>query len=149
MKGKHMAKAAAVETEVEEEGGLRSQMWKHEAMVDWINANDGVDLDTLSAADIIAYAFARRVEWRKSDTYRSLVEEYRQSAAEESAQRKAAAAAAKAERDAAKAAEAKATPAPAKATKTAAKKAAATKATPAPKKATRAKSAASDDSPFD
>lgn len=150
------AKTAPAEPEVEEEGGLRSQMFKHEAQVEYINEEYGVDLDTLSAAEIIAYAYATRVAWRKTDTYRNLVEAHKGEAAAEAAAKKAereAAAKARAEAKAAKAAEAAAAPAaPAqKATKaTAAKKA---QKAAAPTKATRAtkasKAAASGDNPFD
>lgn len=127
--------------ETEEATGPRSQMWKHEAMVEWVNEQEGVDLDTLSAAEIIAYAFAKRVAWRKSDVYQALVAGHSEVAAQEKAE---AAEARKAEREAAKAAKAaeaaKAAPAAAKATKaTKATKAApakaATKATKATKKA--------------
>jgi hypothetical protein len=66
--------------EVEEEaGGFRSQMWKHEAMVEWLNAETGEDINELSAAEIIALAFARRVAWRKSEDYQTLVAEYKAS----------------------------------------------------------------------
>lgn len=138
----------------EEEGGLRSQMWKHEAMVSWLNEQEGVDLDTLSAAEIIAYAFARRVEWRKSDTYRNLVASHAteaEAAREAKAAERAEAAAA---RKAAKEAEA-AEKAAAKETDAAPSKAAAKKAAAAAKpvakaaKATKKGTAASeDDSPF-
>lgn len=149
-----MAKAAVQEPEVEEEGGLRSQMFKHEAQVEWINEEYGINLDELSAADIIAYAYATRVAWRKTDTYRGLVAERKTEAASEAAAKKAAREAAAAAKAAAKAAEAAAAPAaPAqKATKAAATKKAPAKAA-APAKATRAtkasKAAASGDNPFD
>jgi len=141
--------APAPEPEVEEEGGLRSQMFKHEAQVDFINGKYGIDLDTMSAAEIIAYAYATRVEWRKTDTYRNLVESRKGEAAAEAAAKKAAAAAAREAKAAAKATEAAAAPAQ-KATKAAATKKAPAKAA-APTKATRAtkKAAASADNPFD
>lgn len=145
----------AEETVTEEESGPRSQMWKHEAMVAWINEQEGVDLDTLSAAEIIAYAFAKRVAWRKSSTYTDLVASHAAEAEEakaaRAAEREAAAAARKAEKEAAAKAKAEAAEAakdkePAKATKaTAAKKGAAKKASGTAKKA----AAKSDDSPFD
>ncbi len=146
-----MAKAAVQEPEVEEEeGGLRSQMFKHEAQVEWINGEYGINLDELSAAEIIAYAYATRVAWRKTDTYRGLVDARKVEAASEAAAKKAAREAAAAAKAAAKAAEPAAAPAQ-KATKaTAAKKAPAKAA--APTKATRAKKAApaaSGDNPFD
>jgi len=151
-----MAKAATQEVEeTEEEGGLRSQMFKHEGQVAFINEQYGIDLDELSAAEILAYGYATRVAWRKTDTYRELVESHKAEASEAAAAAKAereaareARAAAKAEAAAAKAA-APAAPAQ-KATKaTAAKKAPAKAA--APTKATRAtkKASASADSPFD
>jgi hypothetical protein len=146
-----MAKAA--EEVAEEEAALRSQMWKLEAMVDWINETEGVELDTLSAAEIIAWANARRVAWRQTDTYRNLVAEHRTEAAAEAT---AAKAAAKAERDAKAAAKAAAeaakaaAPAPAKAAQKATK---ATAAKKAPAKAAAAKKApakkASSDNPFE
>lgn len=139
------------EEEVSEEGGLRSQMWKHSAMVDFINKRDDVDLDTMTAAEIIAYAFARRVEWRQSETYQEIVEAHKATAQEEKAAKaeaRAAAAAAKAaEKEAEKATKAeKAEKAPAKATKATKTPAKATKAT----KATKAsKKTADGDSPFE
>lgn len=136
-----------------EEGGLRSQLWKHEAMVEWINEAEGVDLDTLSAAEVIAYAFARRVAWRQSDTYRELVAEHatnieaeREAKAQERAEAKAAKDAEKAAAKAAEAAKAdtaKSTPAAKKAASTTKPVAKATK------KATKATAkAGSGDSPF-
>jgi hypothetical protein len=139
----------------EETGGPRSQMWKHEAMVEWLNEQYGVDLDTLSAAEIIAYAFAKRVEWRRTDIYRNLVnsraetvEAEKAAKAEErakaAAERKAAKEAEKAAAKEAAAAEGAKSPAAAKkaaaATKTVTK---ATKATKSAKKAT-----GDDESPF-
>lgn len=127
--------------EAAEESELRSQMYKHELFVEWAGEN-GVDLNSKSAAEVIAYFAAKRNDFRKSDTYLNGVEAHKGEAE-----------AAKAERAAMRAANAKeAKPAKAaKATK-AAKKAPAKKAAPA--KATRkgaraAAAAASDDSPFD
>lgn len=118
------------EEQEEVEGGPRSQMWKHEAMVSWINKEFDVDLDKMSAAEVIAYAFAHRVAWRKSDTYKSLVAERADVVAAEKAERQAEKEAereakkeAKAAEKAAKAAKAEKAPA-AKATKAPAKKAA-------------------------
>lgn len=132
--------------ETEEEGGLRSQMYKHEAMVGWINEQDGVDLDTLSAAEIIAYAFARRVAWRKSDVYEALVAGHAGVVAQEKAERKAAREAAAKEKAEARAKEKaekaaaaeKATPAKAAAAKAPAKKATAAKKAAPAKKAAKA-----------
>lgn len=119
--------------EVVEEGGVatRSQMWKHEAMVEWLESEKGYELVGASPAEVIAAAFAHRVEWRKSDTYQDLVtqhaeaaeaarEERRQArelAAEQRAQERAAA---KAEKEAASKSktEGKATAKATKATKT-------------------------------
>jgi hypothetical protein len=154
----------------------RSHMWKHEAMVEWINETEGINLDDYSAAEIISWAFAKRAAWRKSEVsgspYRQLLldhaAELEAEREELKAQRAAEREAAKAEREAEKAAKAaqaakaapaaKATkaakPAAAKATRAtkAAKTAPATKAA-APAKATRAtratKKAAASDSPFD
>lgn len=149
-------KAAEVEETVEEEeGGLRSQLFKHEAQAEWINGEYGIDLDELPASEIIAYAYATRVAWRKTDTYKELVSEHKGAAAEAAETKKIAAAAKAAEKAAAKAEAAAAkeavTEAPAPAKK--ATKATATKATPAPQKATRARkgtaAAAAADSPFD
>lgn len=126
-----------------QEGGLRSQMYKHEAMVEWVNEQYGVDLDTLSAAEVIAYAFASRVEWRKSDEYKGVVEAHAEEAA--------AAKEEKAKARAAKAAEAKAEKASAKKEAAPKKAAKATKAAKkTAKKATKAsKAAATEDNPFD
>lgn len=145
-----------VEAEATEEGGLRSQMWKHEAMVEWLNEQNEIDLNEMSAAEIIAYAFAQRVAWRKSDVYRNLVagraeavEAERAEAAKAREEAKAAKAAekaaAKAEKEA-KAAEAAKGTETAKATK-------ATKGTAkaAPAKATRGSkkaAASSGENPF-
>lgn len=141
------------DTTTEEQSGPRSQMWKHEAMVPYLESEFGVTLSKCSPAEIIAMAFARRNPWRASDTYANLVESHKGDAeaakAERAAEREAAkaeraeaAATAKAEKQAA-AAKAKAE-APAKAP---AKKA--TKATKAPAKATKAsKAAAPAEDPF-
>lgn len=130
-----MAKA---KTENEDEGGLRSRMYLHEAFVQWILDEFGVDLDTLSAAEIVAWRAAKNNAWRKTDTYHELV-------AEKGAEREAA----KAERAAAKASKPAAAKKATKATKKApAKKAPAKKA--AAKKASKrtAAAAASEDDPF-
>lgn len=160
------------ETEEEELGvPSRSHLWKHEAMVEWINQTEGIDLDSMaSAAEIIAWAFAKRAAWRNSaksgSPYRQLLEDHKLEAAAEreelKAERAAAREAAAAEKAKAKAAAAKEAPAKptrapkaaktapaAKATKapTKAAKAAATKA---PAKATRAsRKAAAGDNPFE
>lgn len=131
------------EEEVEAEGGLRSQMWKHEAFVEWLGEAYNVDLDTLSAAEVIAWFAAKRNEWRKTPGYRGLVNSHKAEAAEAAAERAAARKAAAAEKKAAapakKATKATAKAAPAKATK-------ATKKAPA-KKATKA--TATEENPFD
>lgn len=142
----------AVEEVVEEEAGLRSQMWKHEAMVDWINANDGVDLEQENAATIIAYAFARRNQWRRSEEYLALVEDHKAEAIAEAQARAEAREAERAAREAEKAAEAEAEEKSAKPAK--ATKATAPKATKTPAKATKATKAAktkvaAGDSPFE
>lgn len=159
----------AVAEQTEEELGYpsRSHMWKHEAMVEWINETEGIDLDTMSAAEIVSWAFAKRAAWRNSaksgSPYRQLLEDHKAELTAEQEERKAERAAARAaaatEKAAAKAA--KATEAPAKATratKGAAKATKATKAPPAkaaskaaPAKATRAsrKAAPAADNPFE
>lgn len=156
----------------EDTESARSQMWKHEAMVQWLESEHGADFDSMTAADVIAMAFAKRVEWRKSQTYadllndraevvaaekvakaeqREAVKAERAAVREAEAAKKAAAKEAEAaERAAAKAAKAEQAPAPAtKATRAAkATKAPAKAAAKAPTKATRATKAAAD-SPFD
>jgi hypothetical protein len=98
------------EVEQEEGGlGLKSQLWKHEAMVGWLEeSKEYGDLSEYSPGEIVAIAFAHRVEWRKSDEYQNLVMEHREQAESERAERAAAREAAKAEkaaeREAAKAA---------------------------------------------
>jgi hypothetical protein len=163
---------AVAETEEEVGYPLRSHMWKHEAMVDWINETEGIDLDTMSAAEIVSWAFAKRAAWRNSaksgSPYRQLLEDHKAELEAEREERKAERAAeaearkaAAAEAKAAKAATAKAAPtkptrAP-KATKTGpATKAAkapakaAKAATKAPAKATRAsRKAPAADNPFE
>lgn len=101
----------ADEETVEEEGtGLRSQQWKHDAMVEWLESEEGYgySLDELSPAEVIAVAFAYRVRWRNSQTYVDLVEAHKAEAEEEKAAKAEAREAAKAEkakeREAAKAA---------------------------------------------
>lgn len=135
--------------EVTEEGGTRSQMYKHEGQVEFINEKYGIDLDQLTASEIIAYAYATRVEWRQSDTYKELVEAHKESAAAEAAEKKAAREKAAAEKKAA--AEAEAAAKAEKATKAEKTPAKATKATKTPAKATKATKATKKggDSPFD
>lgn len=148
-----MATATEVETTEAEEGGVRSQMWKHEAMVEWVNSESNVDLDAMSAAEVIAYAFAKRVAWRKSDTYRTLVDGHSESVAEAKAAEKLARdeeRAAKAEVKAAEKAAADAAAAekaePQKATK--ATKAAPVTPTPAKTTTRKGKAASTAESPF-
>lgn len=62
----------AAEAEAEEEvriPGARSQMAVHEAQVTYLEETYGVDLSTYSAAEIIAIAYATRVEWRQTEIY--------------------------------------------------------------------------------
>lgn len=149
------------ETEDEEAApaGARSQLWKHEAQVEWYKETYGIDLEKdHSAAEIIAAAYATRVEWRKSDTYKELVAEY-EAEKEEEKERKAAEAEeraaerkAKADEKAAKAKskEGEDKPKPS-GRKGAAKKAAAAKKAPAKKAARRGRGAkaTSEDDPFE
>jgi hypothetical protein len=85
----------------------RSQMFKHRAMVEWLTSTKGMPADA-DQATVISFAFAYRVEWRRSDTYRNLVQEYNASAEAREKEAAAAREAAKAqkaqEREAAKAA---------------------------------------------
>jgi len=144
------------EEETEETGGgLRSQLFKHEGQVAWINEQYGVDLDTMSAAEIIAYAYATRVAWRKSDEYKAVIAANEDRIAEEKAARAKEREEAKAEREkerAAKKAEKEA--AAAKAAEEAEKgktPAKATKATKTPAKASKSSKKATKataDSPF-
>jgi len=134
--------------------GNRSQTWKHAAMLAWLIENKGLNPNG-SQLDALCSAFANRAEWRRTDTYRNLLSDHKETAETARAE---AQAARKAERDAAKAKEAAATATttatPAKATrasKRAAKEAAA--AAPAtPAKATRKRAAAAapstEDNPF-
>jgi colicin import membrane protein len=126
--------------------GPKSQHWKHAAMVEWLQRTKGMPSGA-DAPTVIAFAFAHRVEWRRSDEYTNLVESHnagaaeRQAAerqareadkaarAEERAQAKAAKDAEKAAAEAAKAAAPAKEAAPVKATKKATKKAAAAEAT--------------------
>lgn len=114
----------------EEEGGLRSRMYLHEAFVEWANEEYGIDLDSLSAAEIIAWFAAKRNTWRKDETsnYLATLDQH---------------ASEKEDRDAARAAarEAAAAAKPEK-TKKATKKATAKKAGGATKKAAAKKTAA-------
>jgi hypothetical protein len=151
----------ADEVEEVEGTGLRSQMWKHEAMVEWLSeVKEYGDLSEWSPAEVIAIAFAHRNEWRRTDTYRNLVESH----AAEAEEARAAKAAAREEEKAAKAAEREAAKAEKEAAKAAAAegketakatKPAAGKATKAPAKAVRkaskatAKRSASTEDPFE
>lgn len=132
--------AKAVEAEVEDEGGLRSQVWRHEAFVEWCNEQYDLNLDSLSAAEIIAWFAAKRNEFRKTDFYTETVAEHAaqvEAEKEAKAEARAAAKAEKGDKPAKKASAKKAT----------AKKA--TKATKTVKKAVKKASKASDDNPFD
>jgi hypothetical protein len=123
-----VAKAAVVEEEAAEEGGLRSRMYLHEGLVEYINETYDINLDELTAAEIVAWAFAKRNEWRKTDGYAELKAEHAAEEPEEAPPVKKAAA-----------------------KKAPAKKAAAAKKAPAVKKATRARAAAASDeeNPFE
>lgn len=108
--------------------GPKSQIWKHAAMVEWLQRTKGMPSGA-DAATAISYAFANRVEWRQSEDYRTLVTNYSDAAdarkaeakAAGEAERKAKADAKAADKAAADAAKAAATPAaeakPVKATK--------------------------------
>lgn len=128
-----MAKQAEAEV-VEEEAGLRSRMFLHEALVEYINETYGVDLDTLSAAEVVAWAFAKRNEFRgnKDETQRAAYEALLEANKPEP----------KPVKEKTEAAEK-----PAKATK-ATKTAAAKKATPVKKATKKAAAASADEDPF-
>lgn len=102
-----ITKEQAVATEEMEETS-RSAMHVHNGMVAWLKSEQGIDLNGMDPADILATGFAWRNRWRKSDQYHAIVEEYRSGKTEREAEAKAAKEAAKAEkakeRDAAKAA---------------------------------------------
>jgi hypothetical protein len=129
--------------------GRGSQMWKHQDAVNWLTEQGHINPQS-SQAEVIAAFAARRNEYRRTDRYRSLVDNHAETAG---AEREAAKAAKAAERQAAKEAKAAEKAAqPAKATR--ASKAAATEAAPAaPAKAKRgarkAAAAASEENPFD
>jgi hypothetical protein len=89
-----------------EKSGPRSQMHIHEAQVAWIQSDKGVDLSTLSPAEVIAWAYATRVEWRSTDRYQTVKTEAREAAERERSERKAATEAARAEAKAKRDAEA-------------------------------------------
>lgn len=131
-----MARKAKTEAAAtEDEGGLRSRMWLHEALVEYINDTYDVDLDKLSAAEVIAWAFAKRNEFRGAgDDKRRKV--YEQLVASHAAEKPAKAAGA--------------TKKAAKATKATKKAAGATKKA-SPRKATKKATAstATEESPFD
>lgn len=133
-----MARAATKEVEdtTEDEGGLRSRMYLHEDLVDYINTEYGVDLDTLSAAEVVAFAFAKRNEWRKTERYASIKEEHASTNGDEAAPAK-------------KTAPKKATAKKAAPAKSTAKKAPAKKATGGVRKATRGAAASEEENPFD
>lgn len=135
--------------ETVEEGstvGARSSLVIHQGQVDWLESEHGLDMSSLSPAEVIAAAYATRVAWRKTEAYQAAklaqAEVNEEGKAELAAAKEAAKAERQAERDrkaeereaakAAKAAEKEAQKgeAPATtATKPAAKKATAKKAT--------------------
>lgn len=126
--------------------GARSQTQIHQGQVDYVSETYGINLDELSAAEVISIAYATRNEWRGTDTYRELKDSVKAEAAEARESKAQERAARKAER-AAKAAEEGAKEKPTKASKSA-KKA----EKDAPKKATRGgkgKAASTEENPFD
>jgi colicin import membrane protein len=130
---------ATEENTEETESASRSQMWIHEAMVEWLQTEEGggYDFSVLEEndpAEIIAVAFAKRVAWRKSTTYAELKAAHANDAEKRKAEVLAERAAAKEARDKAKAEKAEA-----KAAKLAADKAAKAEAAKAEKPAAAAK----------
>lgn len=79
--------------EVEEGVPSRSQIWKHEGMVEWLESVKEYDFSEAEPAEVIAAAFAHRVEWRRSEAYQNIVAEHQEAAeaarAERAAQREA------------------------------------------------------------
>lgn len=67
---------AAKKQTQEEEAASRSQMWRHELFVEWAQS-EGVNLESQSAVDVIAYFAANRNNFRATDLYRNGVEEHR------------------------------------------------------------------------
>ena len=123
----------------------RSQMHKHEDLVDYLTSEGHINPKS-TQAEVIAAAFANRNEYRSTDRYRNLVDTHRASAEQAKAQRAAEREAAKAQ----KAAEAEAAKtAEPKATKAAASKAAPAKAAKAPAKAAKKAPATKGDNPFE
>jgi len=106
-----------------DEVAARSQLWKHEALVEWITEKHGVDFSKLTPVEIVAVSSKWKATWRRSPEYTTLVEVHR----EES---KVAAAARREERKATKASE--------KATESGEKVRPATRAAKAAKPATKA-----------
>lgn len=133
--------------------GTRSQDWLHNAHVEYIETEYGVNLSKSSPAEVISIAFATRREFRESEIY----SDAKSAAAEAKEEAKAAAsearAEAKAERERLKAeAKAEKDAAAEKAEKApAAKKGAAKAKAPAKKAARRSKPATTDEdeSPFE
>jgi len=119
-----------------ESAGLRSQMWKHEDIPEWLTELGIID-ERSTQAEVIAAFAAKRNEYRRTDRYRALVDNHAEALSAEREERAAERAAAKeakaAERAAAKeakAAEASESEAPKKASpkKASPKKASAKKA---------------------
>jgi hypothetical protein len=135
------------EVEAEEGGGFRSQMWKHEAMVEWLNEQVGEDINDYSAAQIIALAFAQRVSWRKSDEYQELISEYKASRPAPAKKTKKVAESNGADEEEDEEEEEEETPAPRARKRTT--KAAATSTKAAPQKAVRKTTKSSGENPFD
>jgi len=119
-----------------ESAGLRSQMWKHEDIVEWLTELGIID-ERSTQAEVIAAFAAKRNEYRRTDRYRALVDNH---AAERAAAKEAKAA----ERAAAKEAKAaeRAAAKEAKAAERAAAKEAEASESEAPKKASPKKASA-------
>lgn len=118
----------ATEEEVDIFG--RTQQWKYEGMVEWLESDPDIgDLAQYSPVEIFMLSAKFKAEWRRSDEYAALVEAHSGEAESRREERRAARAA---EREAEEEAEEEA---PAKRR---GRKAAPAKAAPAAKKATRA-----------
>lgn len=123
----------------------RSSVAIHQGQVDWLEASRGIDMSTLSPAEVISLAYASRVAWRKTEEYqaaKAAQADIRQAEKAKADEARAAKAQERAEAKAAKEAErakAKAEAEEARAAKAAQKGEGATKATKATAKKATAK----------
>lgn len=88
-----MAKTKQAATEsspAKKKSGATSQTWLHQEMIDWLEETQGVDMSKMSPVEILSLAFARHIDWRKTDRYKEVKEAHRIDREQAEAERKAA-----------------------------------------------------------